>query len=147
MAKETTTLDTTAKERAEAALEAHPETKARRPFEARGREFVRLAIAVFGDRDWRKDVRDRLGYHYATIMRYQAGEIEPPLVLMMALQLMTEVPAQVWEPLLLPKPIKIPKPPKPPKPRKAPKRKKSAKSKRKKPSNRPRRNRPARTEN
>lgn len=72
----------------------------RHRYAAEAKAFVTLAIEVFGARYWRQDIRDGLGYHYATIMRYQSGEIEPPAVLMTVLRVLAATPRRVWEPII-----------------------------------------------
>lgn len=63
--------------------------------------FVALCVEVFGERDWRWMLTTALGYHYATIMRYQRGAIPVPPVLWVTLDLLKIVPRATWEPMLL----------------------------------------------
>jgi hypothetical protein len=62
-------------------------------------DFTRLCEELFGE-GWRRALSEGLRIHYATVMRYQSGELPVPRSLWLLLHLMQNVDSKLWRPML-----------------------------------------------
>lgn len=61
----------------------------------KAKEFAKLASEVFGTRY--KTELTSTGYHYATIMRWLAGDLPIPPIMWKLLSMLKGTPRQYWE--------------------------------------------------